>query len=96
MNVEIFSTNMANDIITESKLCFRLFMAVPNKYLPILQGTRKEHKEKLALDHLEEKMNETHRIEHSGERDRESDGDNEATDSALITRVYGRTVKFQG
>ena len=96
MNVDILSTNLANDSITERKLCSRLFMAAPKKYLPILQGVRKEHKEKLTLYFLEEEINETHCIEHLGESDEEIDDDNEVTESALITPGSGSTRRFRG
>ena len=64
IKVDIFSTNLDNNHITESEICYRLFIADPKKYLPILQGVRKKHKENLTLGHIEEEIKETYHLEH--------------------------------
>ena len=53
MNVYILSTKMANNRITDSKTCSRVFIAVPKKYLSILQEVQKEHKGYLTIYHIE-------------------------------------------
>ena len=101
--IEIISSKLTTDRITESELCSQVFIAAAKRHIPMLQKVKKEKGANLTVDDLEEEMIEAWRLEHLGKdgsdlEDSSDDSDNEGTEKAFTSQGndQGGGKKFEG
>ena len=98
--IEMMSQKLPVDQLTESELCSQVFVAAPTRHTAALQLVKNDKGNNLTVDDLEEKMNESWRLEHLGdadssddESDEDSDNEKAGTEKVLTTQDND---KFEG
>ena len=76
----MISQKLPVDQLTESKLCSQVFATTPTWHTAALQLVKNDKDNNLTVDDLEEKMNDSWRLEHLGDADSSDEESNEESD----------------